>query len=471
MTKKTRTILFSICLFSFLISAPLAVFYSQGYRFDFNSKRIVKTGAFYFKVWPRNVEIYLDGKSKKKTDFFFGSALIENLMPKKYQVQIKKAGYLTWEKKLEIKEGGVTEAKNIFLVPENPKFQILVEKIEDFFFSPDGKKIILKERGEDGWILEILELEINKKNLLFEGGLESQVLELSFSPDSKRIFLKIEEKEKTKNLILDLEGNLISLDFLGEVEKISFNPKDSQKIFFVKENFIFEADLAKKELTGPILKNLITYEASNSNFYWLSKDGYCFKTDFSGKIEEKINFEHFSLKEEKKYQISLSGPRIFLKENDILFSNEARNQDSEKRSNEGSLYLFDFDLKSFQKFFEPIRGIEFSPDGQKMVYFNNYEIWVLFLEDILDQPQKQALEQLFLTRFSEKIDRVFWYTSNYLIFNTGSKIKIVEIDDRDRFNIFDFGEFQLPKIFFNRFDKKLYLLSEGNFLASEKLLP
>ena len=103
MTKKSRTILFLICLILFLIIAPLAIFYSQGYRFDFETKKITQTGGLFLKVIPKQVEVFVDGKLTKKTDFFFGSALIENLLPKKYRVSVKKEGYLPWEKNLEIR--------------------------------------------------------------------------------------------------------------------------------------------------------------------------------------------------------------------------------------------------------------------------------------------------------------------------------------------------------------------------------
>ena len=112
MTKRVRTILFSICAILFFLIAPTITLYSMGYRIDFDSKKIVQTGGFYFKVSPKNVQILIDEKIEKKTDIFFGSILIKNLLPKEYKVQIKKEGYLPWEKTLEIKERGVTEAKN-----------------------------------------------------------------------------------------------------------------------------------------------------------------------------------------------------------------------------------------------------------------------------------------------------------------------------------------------------------------------
>ena len=123
MTKRTRTILFITCIFLFILVAPSVVLYSQGYRFNFNppagGKIIVQTGAFYFKVLPTSAEIYLDGKLKKKTDFFFGTAFIKNLLPKKYTIEVKKDGYLPWSKTIELKEREVQEFKNIALIPTN----------------------------------------------------------------------------------------------------------------------------------------------------------------------------------------------------------------------------------------------------------------------------------------------------------------------------------------------------------------
>jgi len=126
MTKKVRTILFLIFLFLFLLIAPSAIFYSQGYRFDFENKTLTQTGGFFLKAGPKQVEIYIDGKLAKKTDFFFGSALVENLLPKRHKIEVKKEKYLSWEKTLEIREKEVTEVKDLVLFPENLNFNIKI---------------------------------------------------------------------------------------------------------------------------------------------------------------------------------------------------------------------------------------------------------------------------------------------------------------------------------------------------------
>ena len=247
MTKKSRTILFSICVFLFLLTAPSVIFYSQGYRFDFASGKIVQTGGLYFKVAPRSAQISLNGKIKNTTSIFTSASLIENLLPKTYAVEISKDGYYSWQKTLEVKEKQVTEAKNITLIPKIP-------------------------------------------------------------------------------------------------------------------------ELTKLDLTQEEIENMV------------------------------------------------SG-------------------------------------------FKPSAT---SSDGHKLIEADKHEIWINFWEE---------KEKTFLIRFSENIGEVFWFNDYYLIFNVGDKIKVAEIDDRDRLNVVDLVELRTPEIFWDSLNGKLYVLSEGALYVSGKLLP
>lgn len=434
MTRRTRRILFIICLILFLLVAPAVVFYSQGYRIDFQAKKISRTGALFLKVWPKSVQIYLNEKPIKKTDFFFGSVLIEDLLPKNYKVRVEKEGYHPWEKDLEIKEKEVVEFKNIFLIPKNPNFTILGKGINDFYFSPDGKKIILKEMAEKHWALKLYDLERNvKSHLIGESDISKigvELFSLKFSPDSKKVLLEVGLKEQI-NPVRNMISNGVKYYNL-EIEKTP--------------SLLTEIEEPSPTLDTIPLSNILTYQTSGKEIYYLDQAGHLFKN------KERLTEEPFSVKPETKYEILIFDKQVFLSENK-------------------NLYRFNPNLKSFEKFFEGINSLKISPDLKKIVYFSDFEIWILFLEEKFDQPQKKAGEKLFLTRFSEKIDQVFWYTSDYLIFNIGNKIKIAEIDERDRINIVDLPEFKNPEIFFNKTDKKLYLLSEGNLYSSETLLP
>jgi len=439
MIKRTRTILFLICLFLFILIAPSVIFYSQGYRFDFDPPaggiKITQIGGLFLKVEPKQVEIYLDGKLKKKTDFFFGSALIENLLPKKYKIEVKKEEYHPWEKILEIKEKQVTEAKNIVLFPKNPNFTILTKTAEDFWFSLDGKKIILYEVDEakassppspaeagsvideKGWALKLYDLEKKvKSHLIAESDIYSEevdLLKLEFS-NYEEISLEVGMKEQLKYFTLEIDK---ILPVLTEV---------------------------KEEL--PLFEDAIVYQIIGKDTYYLDNLGHLLKN------EEKLTEKPFPVKPETEYTLEIFQNFIFLRESQTL-------------------YQFNPDSKSFEKFFEPIKDLKISPSYKKLVYFSNYEIWILFLKGELGQPQIKTGDKLFLIRLSKDIRDCFWLNSDYLIFNVGNKIKIIEIDNRDRINIIDIAEFENPKMFWNQFNKKLYILSEGSLYASDTLLP
>lgn len=240
MTKRVRTILFIISVFLFLLATPSVIFYSQGYRVDFEAKKIVKTGGLSFRVFPGRAQVYLNGKLEKSTSIITNAVFIENLLPKTYEIEIKKEGYYPWKKNLEVKEAMVNEAQNITLFPQNTQFTAT------------------------------------------------------------------------------------------------------------------DQSMAK------------------------------------------------------------------------------------------------------------IAAFSTSTDKKKVVESDDYELWVVF-------PEEE--KRVFLTRFSEKIENIFWLNDYYLIFNVGDKIKIAEIDNRDGLNIIDLAEFRSPKILWDKNAGKLYLVSEEKTYLLENLLP
>jgi dipeptidyl aminopeptidase/acylaminoacyl peptidase len=416
----------------FLLIAPPVVLYSQGYRFDFFSKRITQTGSIFLKASPKQADVYINGGLEKRTDFLFGSALIGNLLPKKYQVLIEKDGYLPWEKNLDVKEKMATEAKSVVLFPNNLSFAILSKYVREFWFSSDGKKIILKEenattgspQNNNEWALKIYDLERKVKSLLLEekliGGNGAELLNLEFSKDGREISLDMGSNEQIK----------------------SFSMRLDKLPYVLTENATADA---------AVPKDILDYQKSNNDIYYLNDSGYVFRADSAFKPIEKINSVPFPIRQETEYELNAAADHVFLRE-------------------DKTLYLFGKEAGSFEIFFEPVKNFRLSPDSRKIAYFSDNEIWIVFLQSSLEQPQREKDEKLFLTRFSEKIGDIFWINSDYLIFNAGEKIKISEIDNRDGINIYDLAEFKSPKIFFNQMDKKLYILSEENLSFSENLL-
>ncbi len=423
MEKRVRTILFFIFLLIFIVIAPLLTLYVQGYRFDFENKKLTQTGALFIKtISPKQAEIYIDNKLTQKTDFFFSSALIENLLPKKYNIKVQKQDHYAWEKNLEIKEKQVAEAKNIILFPQDPNFKLLSTNIDNAWFSKDKKKAVIKESEKNVWSLKLYNLEKNvKSHLLKETDISqtgADLVDLEFT-DNNNLLLQIANKEQISYFNLQI-NRIPSL-------------------------------LTKTKAPQSVIENALVYKVFNENIYYLDDLGDFYKTDVSLIKNEKIASSPFNIKQETEYKLYIYDKAIFLLE-------------------EKTVYFFNQDEKIFEKFSENINSLKISPDQKKIAYFSDSEIKILFLEEQTFQPRRQAMEAIFLIRLSENIKDVFWINSNYLLFTTNNALKITEIDNRDQVNTIDLVTVENPEIFLNLQTKKLYLLDRGNLFVSEKIL-
>ncbi len=423
MEKRVRTILFFIFLLIFIVIAPLLTLYVQGYRFDFENKKLTQTGALFIKtISPKQAEIYIDNKLIQKTDFFFSSALIENLLPKKYNIKVQKQDYYAWEKNLEIKEKQVTEAKNIILFPQDPNFQLLSTDVDNAWFSKDKKKAVIKESEKNVWSLKLYNLEKNvKSHLLKETDISqtgADLVDLEFI-DNNNLLLQIASKEQINYFNLQI----------NRIPPL----------------------LTKERAPQNVIENALVYKVFNENIYYLDDLGDFYKTDVSLIKNEKIASSPFNIKQETEYKLYVYDKAIFLLE-------------------EETMYLFNQDEKIFEKFSENINSLKISPDQKKIAYFSDSEIKILFLEEQTFQPRRQAMETIFLIRLSENIKDVFWINSNYLLFTTNNALKITEIDNRDQVNTIDLVTVENPEIFLNLQTKKLYLLDRGNLFVSEKII-
>jgi hypothetical protein len=394
-----RKFLFSFFLFLFLVFGPTLIFYSLGYRFDFEKKKITKTGGIFIKALPKEVEVLIEGKTKKKTDPFFGSLLIENLLPKKYKVRVEKEGYFPWEKELEVEEEKVTEVKNLILFPKDLNFYQILNGVDQFWILPNQKELVLKEREGEKWVLKSYSLEKKLKSYLAsqdDFGRESEFLELNFGePDQIEIAVKI--KGEIKNFVLDLKKS----------------PPQ------IKE---------KKE--GKIPENAICFKKFGGNFYFFDKSGYLFKR------EERLNEEPLNSIENCKLEIF----------DGLIFLESA-----------GNLYFLR--EEKFEKIFENLKGIGAFPDSKKVAIFSDYEIWIF---------ENGKIE--FLNRFSEKIEKLYWFNENYLILLSGGKIKISELDKRDKINVYELAEISGEGFYFNQQNKRIYFKRNGAIFESDPLL-
>lgn len=129
---KKRQSFFFVLLIIFLIALPVFIFYTSGYRLNFDNQEtsIVTTGGIYITADNLGVDVYLDEEKVDKPRLFRSAYYIQNIENGLHRVVVQGTGLQTWVKVLPVDSYIVTEAAS-FNMPELPH----IRPIPDFVNS------------------------------------------------------------------------------------------------------------------------------------------------------------------------------------------------------------------------------------------------------------------------------------------------------------------------------------------------
>ena len=264
--------------------------------------------------------------------------------------------------------------------------------------------------------------------------------------------LPVKEKSVTKLEHVQLFKKNIDFELLTDATKSPFTEPTPKDLYVVKNNNLYLAVLPTIPQTQAtlIIKNIIAYKVSDNTIIWLGLDGFLYRSDLDGKNTEKLTQINIQINKKNTYEIFSLNKNIFLKENTTL---------SQLNST----------AKFFETFFDPVNNVKLSPDGKKIIYYNDYQVFLSYLDITAIDPPLPNNEAL-LNNFPEKISDVFWLNDDYIVVGLPNKIVITEIDVRGNINSIEIPQ-PLSLISYNQQEKRLYILNQGTTLVSEKLVP
>lgn len=292
MTLRSRRIIYIFFILLFIIIAPIIILYAAGYRYNFQKHKIQKTGILILKSKPEGAKIFLNNKLQKKTT----PAIITNLLPIDYLIQIKKDGYYPWEKTLPVLSSLTTFAEKVMLFKQNLPVKIIDGDIESFALSEDKQKMIYLQNSETGKEIWFLNLKNFQKSLLYRLTEKNiQILKIEWGKDNQKILItKRDENSPTlKYILLNVETqesfvyqNLNDFYFeFKELENKSIAIDQFQNIPITEgapQRFL--AILNQKDQTLSILdlnSGLIIFQTKANNATWLkNKNKILYINDF-----------------------------------------------------------------------------------------------------------------------------------------------------------------------------------------------
>ena len=266
---------------------------ANGYKPFFNDGKISfqRTGMIIANSKPQGADVYINGKyTGSKTSYPFLSVRITSLKPGDHQIQIKKTGYKTWEKLVEVRANFVTWANYVLLFPEkldpHPIADIKSMSVQDN--SKNNRYYVMSSTNTKGQTeLYFYDVSANTKKLVWPISktpiepwlVNPQVTKAEISPDNNKLLVWVKKDNSTAVAILDLSnqdnGFIYQIDQSKNIyQKILWNPKNSSELIALSGKNLSKISLGQnQQTTSQILDSgIIDYSIeSDNNIYYIKE--------------------------------------------------------------------------------------------------------------------------------------------------------------------------------------------------------
>ncbi len=461
---KARLYLY-LCISAFFLVLAVTLFYSFGYIYDFQTGESYQTGAIVLKAAPKDAVITKDGEVVEQSGLFNGLfstfVKIENLATgKSYDIKVNKDGYNEWQKNVAVSAGQVGKYESIVLlrqsyedVPVLPATALPDKK--DVWFSPQTNQLIFQgvvglESG-----LFLADFNAEEQSLLLDKsqlGLMGEVESVRWSEDGGRIFLGTSLGSYIVELGGEHEAFLIAAGVGKTLKQNAFFVNDKY-VVFIQSGIVFSYDFSTRAT-----KRLA--DIGTSNFDVNQGTVYFFKESSGSAVLYSVSVADPALAAEVgTLGAGFDMSRPFTAEQDggntLLLSGR-------------TLYLINREGAA-KRLNSDVSNADFSKGGKRIVYYNDQEIWVYYIESKTSQPVKTAGENELLARFSGKLSNINVYLDEeHVFFQVDNTLYFTELDGRDwrnTYKLLDNPDGQ--DVFYVRSSNSMYFIAGDRMFKKE----
>lgn len=450
MQGKLRVMLFLLFVASFLAASGSVLFYAFGYRFNFERGIFVYGGSITLKSNPVEISVRIDDIliPSGELDQLNQSYHITGIIPGEHSIEVSAPGYQSWRKRVIVRSGVSNEFWNITL----PRQNYDAERYSDtdgftrYFQSPEPT-VFAGIRETDN-IVQIMmrdtEAETNE-TLFVRSDTRFDLAShenLEWSPAGDQIVFPVFFENARHVMTVDIETRE-TRDLSQEISQFSmlrprWNPEIKRSLLYLADNNLYRLDITPSEAPlAPLLlaSDIITYDLSGSDIYLYRKDGTLSFFDAGSQTPEPRIIA--SLPETAEYQEGST----------LIVYDEYR---IALISSGGALLFFNDSLEetSFKTLAaEDIKGVQFSDDGKKLLFFSDHDISVYFIQEWEVQPKRAAEDIWQISRFADTISSVQWAKDyEHALYLKNNKVFVAELDNRDQRNIHTLMSFERPPL-------------------------
>lgn len=457
----------------------MLVLYTQGYRVDLPTLRLVETGGIDLNIRPINTRISLNGELEQETNFLFRDAVFRNIIPGNYEITIEKDEYQTWQKILSVEAGQVNKVGNIRLFPSILAEHIIYENVAELSFSPNLRYALIlnpiqtadvpKQNSapdeEEPALATIYLFNIRERTQqkVLDIGKNHKLMTMQWSDDSKTILLGINTPEGP--MIYTARANkphelfdwnvLLGSQYPAAYETATtLVATNTPNVLFAFEEHadgtqsLVRLRLREAEVTKNVTTDISGFAIHGDALFYVSSSALLYKINmFTGARDTLSPFPITS--------DTVQGTQIIVREDEKALI----------ALQDGNVILWQED-KPLERIGENVTNAAFSPDKNTLMYWNGADIAVYWLHEVFGPP-KRIVGDVEIMSDMGLIQNVRWLEdrSAHLMIERGDDIIITELDPRGgRMSV----EFQLPYpvLAFDTQEQILYSLDDQTLRIS-----
>ncbi len=395
-----------IFILAFLITAPLLVLYTAGYRYNFTTNSFVQTGLFYVTTIPKGAEIIINDELRD-----YSPAFIKNLVPGEYKLTLDRPGYHSWTKTLPIISQETTFIEDVVLFTDEDPVNLVSEKIVSAAQNPSYSTFAYVMNQSSWYEIWNYSIADDEQSLLYRIAADDDVvLDLSWSASGEHLLIEQTRDNEASYTLIDRSGeNRFDLaEKIGKpITKAWWHQTDNYAIMFTTDEttevYRIPSSSTTKLYDKPVLATLIEGHPILTEVVEDQLSIFSFTND-QGDIIAYVPLGQYEI-------IASPEPYLLLQETTqdkiVLIDTSTRNQP----------IILNVDG----------RGVEWAPDGSnRMLYWSALEVHVY-------NPATHTDE--LITRVGEPVTYTAWHPlSNAILFVQDTKLSAIELDWRDQRN-------------------------------------
>lgn len=261
MTPRFRFFFFLFCVIAFLISAPLLLLYTMGWRYNWQRQQIEKVGVLILDAQPPETELWLND-AKQSTH---RPLRLADLQPNNYQIRATAMGYFPWQKTVEVKS---QESLLFYDITLFKKFTTLFSDCGGLraLALDNTKKELAFVDGRSLW-LEPVESG-GKQTLLADGLPIDEPVTLTWSPDNNQLLVSFGSLPQPRLWLISRNKTALELSSITKQARFEnvFWGRDSGTLYAQTNDTLLEINTETKT-NRPLLQGIVSAAWLDNSLY------------------------------------------------------------------------------------------------------------------------------------------------------------------------------------------------------------